>query len=59
MSVFDIFAKLEQERAAKDAPGTPIEWILTGGAPLPRRTYEHLTALGIRTVTGAGMTETA
>ena len=52
--------KIEQHgRSAEEALGTPIEWILTGGAPLPRRTYEHLTALGIRTVTGAGMTETA
>ena len=30
MSVFDIFAKLEQERTAKEAPGTPIEWMVVG-----------------------------
>ena len=30
MSVFDIFAKLEQERAAKAASGAPIEWMIVG-----------------------------
>lgn len=30
MSVFDIFAKLEQERAAKAASATPIEWMIVG-----------------------------
>ena len=53
-------AKISQRgKSAEEALGTPIEWILTGGAPLPRRTYEHLTALGIKTITGSGMTETA
>jgi len=52
-------AKIEQHgKSAEEALGTPIEWILTGGAALPRRTYEHLTALGIKTLTGSGMTET-
>ena len=30
MSVFDIFAKLEQERAAKAASTAPIEWMIVG-----------------------------
>lgn len=52
--------KIEQHGAsAEEALGLPIDWILTGGAPLPRRTYEHLTSLGVKMITGAGMTETA
>ena len=35
-----------------------IEWILTGGAPLPRRVYEHLQSFGIRMLEGYGLTET-
>lgn len=30
MSVFDIFAKLEQERAAKNTPSGPVEWLVVG-----------------------------
>ena len=30
MSVFDIFAKLEQERAARAASSEPIEWMVVG-----------------------------
>ena len=30
MSVFDIFAKLEQERAAKQSSSGPIEWLIVG-----------------------------
>ena len=37
---------------------TPIDWILVGGAPLARRTYERLMALGIRPLGGYGLTET-
>lgn len=52
--------KIEQRAASAEAAlGQPIDWILTGGAPLPRRTYEHLTALGVKMITGAGMTETS
>lgn len=51
--------KIDQRgKSAEEALGTPIDWILTGGAALPRRTYEHLMALGIKTITGSGMTET-
>ena len=51
--------KIQQKGAsAEEALGQPIEWILTGGAALPRRTYEHLTALGIKMITGYGLTET-
>ena len=52
-------AKIEQHgRSAEEALGSPIDWILTGGAPLPRRTYEHLTMLGVKMLTGYGLTET-
>ena len=44
--------------SAEAALGKPIEWILTGGAALPRRTYEHLMELGVKTITGYGLTET-
>ena len=30
MSIFDIFAKLEQERAAKQSSSGPIEWLIVG-----------------------------
>ncbi|MGN0855339.1 MAG: AMP-binding protein [Kiritimatiellia bacterium] len=45
--------------SAEEAFGQPIDWILTGGASLSRRTYEKLTALGIKTISGYGLTETA
>ena len=56
----EIFAqKIQQKGAsAEEALGQPIDWILTGGAKLQRRTYEHLTSLGIKTLTGYGLTET-
>ena len=44
--------------SAEEALGQPIDWILVGGAPLPRRTYEHLASLGVKAVTGYGLTET-
>ena len=44
--------------SAETVLGTPIDWILVGGAPLVRRTYERLTALGIRPIGGYGLTET-
>ena len=51
--------KIQQKGAsAEEALGQPIDWILVGGAALPRRTYEHLTALGVKMVTGYGLTET-
>ena len=53
-------AKIAQHgRSAEEALGTPIDWILTGGAPQPRRTYEHLQVLGVKVLTGYGLTETA
>jgi long-chain acyl-CoA synthetase len=52
-------AKIAQHgRSAEEALGSPIDWILVGGAPLSRRTYEHLQELGIRPLTGYGLTET-
>lgn len=57
----DIFAaKIEQRgRSAEEALGHRIEWILTGGASVSRRTYERLVALGVRMLGGYGLTETA
>ena len=53
-------AKIEQRGAsAEEALGQPIDWILVGGAALSRRTYERLLSLGVKTVTGYGLTETA
>ena len=56
----EILAQKIQQKAssAEAALGQPIDWILVGGAALPRRTYEHLTALGVKMVTGYGLTET-
>lgn len=52
--------KIQQHgNSAEEALGQPIDWILIGGAALPRRTYEHLTALGVKMITGYGLTETA
>ena len=52
--------KIQQKgNSAEEALGQPIDWILTGGAALPRRTYEHLTALGVKMITGYGLTETS
>lgn len=45
--------------SAEEAFGWHVRWILTGGAPLSRRAYEKLTALGIKTIGGYGLTETA
>ena len=45
-------------KSAEDALGQPIDWILTGGAPMSRIVYERLAALGIRTLTAYGLTET-
>ena len=56
----EILAQKIQQKgdSAEEALGQPIDWILIGGAALPRRTYEHLTALGVKMVTGYGLTET-
>ena len=45
--------------SAAEALGSPIDWILTGGAPQPVRTYEKMRKLGVRLITGYGLTETA
>jgi len=56
----DVLAsKIEQKAVSAEAAlGQPIDWILIGGAALSRRTYERLTALGIKMITGYGLTET-
>lgn len=52
-------AKIEtHDKSAEEALGQPISWIVTGGAPLSRRTYERLTALGVKTMCAYGLTET-
>ena len=45
-------------KSAEDALGQPLDWVLAGGASLPRLTYERLSALGVRTLTAYGLTET-
>ena len=56
----EILAQKIQQKGdtAEAALGKPIDWILTGGAALPRRTYERLTGLGVKVVTAYGLTET-
>jgi long-subunit acyl-CoA synthetase (AMP-forming) len=44
---------------AEAALGSPLDWILTGGAPQPRRTYDKLARLGVRVITAYGLTETS
>lgn len=52
--------KIQQKgTSAEAALGQPIDWILIGGAALPRRTYERMTELGVKMITGYGLTETA
>lgn len=48
----------QRARSAEEAFGSPIDWILVGGAPLSRRVYENLSALGVQTLTAYGLTET-
>ena len=45
-------------KSAEDALGQPLEWVLAGGASLSRLAYERLSALGVRTLTAYGLTET-
>lgn len=52
-------SKIKQHgKSAAEALGSPIDWILTGGAPQPARTYEKLKSLGVKVITGYGLTET-
>ena len=57
----EILAQKIQQKgdSAEEALGQPIDYILIGGAALPRRTYEHLTSLGVKMITGYGLTETS
>jgi len=56
----EILAQKIQQKggSAEEALGQPIDWILAGGAALHRRTYEHLMSLGVKAITGYGLTET-
>lgn len=52
-------AKIEQRGAtAAQALGTPIDWVLVGGAPLSSATRERLQRLGVLALTAYGLTET-
>ena len=50
--------KIGNRTGRQDGMPGRIEWILTGGAPLPRRIYEQLQSFGIRMLEGYGLTET-
>ena len=51
--------KIERRgKSAEEALGQPLDWVLAGGAPLSRLAYERLTALGVKTLTAYGLTET-
>ncbi len=50
----DILAAKCEQHGVKD-----LEWVLVGGAPISPRTDARLGALGIRVLTGYGLTETA
>ena len=45
-------------RSAEEVFGVPVDWVLSGGAPLSRRTHEHLESLGMRVLQIYGLTET-
>lgn len=52
-------SKISQRgRSAEEVFGCPIDWVLSGGAPLSRRTHEHLESLGMRVLQIYGLTET-
>ena len=52
-------AKIERRGAtAAQALGTPIDWVLVGGAPLSSATRERLQRLGVMALTAYGLTET-
>lgn len=52
-------AKISQygEKAA-DVLDERLEWMLIGGAPMPQRAIDRIEALGIKVLTGYGLTET-
>lgn len=56
----EILAEKISQRAssAEEAFGSPLNWILIGGAPLHRRVYESLVSLGVQALTAYGLTET-
>lgn len=43
----------------EEVTGNSVRWIVTGGAPISRRTYERLTSLGVKMLGAYGLTETA
>lgn len=58
-ALVDVLAsKIERRgKSAKEALGRPLKWILSGGAPLPRRTYEKMKNLGVEVLSVYGLTE--
>ena len=53
-------AKIELHgSSAEESLGFPIDWILTGGAPISRAARERLEALGVTALVGYGLTESS
>lgn len=53
-------AKVSQHSESIDEVfGKSVRWIVTGGAPVSRKTYERLTRLGVKVLGAYGLTETA
>lgn len=50
--------KIAQHARSVGEAGLSLKWILTGGAPMPSRTYNKLKSLGVEPITGYGLTET-
>jgi long-chain acyl-CoA synthetase len=54
----EILAKKISQHGVEELSANKLDFVLTGGAHLPRRTYEALTSLGIKVITAYGLTET-
>ena len=54
-----LVAKIERHRKFGAMPEHRLKWVCVGGAPLSFRTQERLSALGIKTLSAYGLTETA
>ena len=51
--------KIAQRGAtAAEALGQPIDWIVVGGAPMAKRTFDRLAAQGVKVYGAYGLTET-
>ena len=57
----DILARklsLHQEERMDEDEDSRLDWVLTGGAPLAKHTYDMLQSLGIKVLQAYGLTET-